>query len=68
MDMDRANRRIMRELDSELKDTLDRLSANLDRVAILAGALAGFARSVPDYAPKFHNMSQVNLRKHELGR
>ena len=68
MATDGANARIMRELDSELKDTLSRLSANLDRVEILAGALAGFARSVPDYEPKFHHLRHVSLRKHELGR
>ena len=68
MATDNANARIMRELDTELKDTLDRLSANLDRVKILAGALAGFARSVPEYEPKFHHLSRVSLRKHELGR
>jgi hypothetical protein len=68
MATDSANARVMRELDSELKDTLDRLSVNLDRVEILAGALAGFARSVPEYEPKFHHVNQVSLRKHELGR
>jgi hypothetical protein len=68
MAMDSANPRIMRELDGELKDLLERLSANLDRVEILAGALVGFARSVPDYEPKFHHMSRTSLPDHELRR
>ena len=51
---------------SELDRVLDTLNADLDRVAILTGALAGFSRPVPDYEPMFRHLRARPLVEHEL--
>lgn len=59
---------VLNELTNELNSALDKVHADLDRVAILTGALAGFSRPVPDYEPRFHHLSRMALPEHELGR
>lgn len=63
----KPNTRILRDLDDALERMMDRLDVDLDRVQILAGALAGFVRPVPDYEPRFHHLRQAMLNAHELG-
>jgi hypothetical protein len=51
---------------NELHSSLDTLRFDLDRIEILAAALAAFSRPVPDYEPIFQHMRQ-ELNAHELG-
>ena len=53
---------------NDLNRALDTLNADLDRVAILSGALAGFSRPVPDYEPWFHHLTHSGLAEHKLDR
>ena len=50
----------------DLQRALDAMRADLDRVEILAAALAAFSRPVPDYEPAFRHMQHLALREHEL--
>jgi hypothetical protein len=51
----------------DLHRALDAMRADLDRVEILAAALAAFSRPVPDYEPAFRHMQHLTLSEHELG-
>jgi len=62
------NPAILRDLTRELNRALDRLNTQLDRVAILIGALAAFSRPIPDYEPAFRHLDRLALSEHELGR
>jgi hypothetical protein len=50
----------------ELKRALDDMSGDLMRVELLAAAITGFSRPVPDYEPRFHHLGQLRLTAHEL--
>ncbi len=52
---------------AELQRTFDRMRVDLDRAEILTAALAGFAKPVPDYEPRFHHFGRARLSKHRLG-
>ncbi len=56
------------QLMTELRQTLDHMHADLDRVELLTAALVGFAQPVPDYEPSFQHFNRVRLSAHELGR
>ncbi len=56
------------QLMSELRQTLDHMHADLDRVELLAAAVVGFAQPVPDYEPIFQHFNRMPLSAHELGR
>jgi hypothetical protein len=51
----------------ELHSSLDTLRRDLDRIEILAAALAVFSRPVPDYEPTFRHLHEPGLNAHELG-
>ena len=51
----------------ELHRSLDTMRGDLDRIEILAAALAAFSRPVPDYEPTFRHIRQPALEAHELG-
>ncbi len=44
----------------------DNTRAELDRIEILAAALAGFNAPIPNYEPTFRHLPQLNLNVHEL--
>jgi hypothetical protein len=52
---------------TELRQTLDHMHADLDRVELLTAVLVGFAQPIPDYEPSFR-LDRVALSEHELGR
>ena len=52
---------------TELRQTLDHMHADLDRVELLTAALLGFAQPVPDYEPIFQHFNREPLSAHELG-
>lgn len=52
----------------ELRQTLDHMQAELDRIELLTAALHGFAQAVPDYAPSFQHLTRIPLSAHEIGR
>jgi len=51
---------------NELQRALDRISGELARVELLAAALAGLSRPVPEYEPRFHHLGPQRLTDHEL--
>jgi hypothetical protein len=51
----------------DLHRALDTMHTDLDRIDILAAALAAFRRPVPDYEPAFRHMPHLTLREHEIG-
>ena len=52
----------------ELRQTLDDMHADLDRVELLTAALHAFAQPVPDYEPSFqHIIARIPLGAHERG-
>jgi hypothetical protein len=51
---------------SELGRAFDKRRAELDRIELLAAALAAFSKPVPDYEPRFHHLRRVSLAAHEL--
>ena len=66
MTTQKTNAAILDELARELNRVLEKVHVDLDRVAILTGALAGFSRPVPDYEPTFRHWHRRALREHEL--
>jgi hypothetical protein len=50
----------------ELRQALDRVRADLDRIEILTGALNAFSKPVPDYEPKFRHISGLELTQHQI--
>ena len=63
-----ATEKLIDRIEDDLNCALATLNADLDRVAILTAALAGFSRPVPDYEPVFRHLNHLALDKHELGR
>ncbi len=53
-------------LTNELQRALDRINGELARVELLAAALAGLSRPVPEYEPRFHHLGPARLTDHEL--
>ncbi|MSO66411.1 MAG: hypothetical protein EXR03_07465 [Pseudolabrys sp.] len=51
----------------DLRRALDTTRADLDRVEILAAALSGFSKPIPDYEPGFHHMRHLTLDAHRIG-
>jgi hypothetical protein len=52
----------------EMQRALDRMRVELDRIEILAVALAAFAQPVPDYEPGFRHMRHLTASAIELKR
>jgi hypothetical protein len=50
----------------ELHRAVDNVRAEIDRIEILAAALAAFSQPVPSYDPYFHHMR--SLSAHMMGR
>ena len=50
----------------DLRQTLDRMNLELDRIEILTGALCAFAHPVPDYEPTFQHLKPMPPAR-ELG-
>lgn len=57
---------VAQRITEELQRKLATMSADLDRVEILAAALIGFSRPVPEYESAFHHVHPTTLREHEL--
>ena len=51
-------------LKSELNRAFEKTRANLDRIEILAAALAAFSAPVPNYEPRFHHLRRLNPAEH----
>lgn len=51
---------------SELNRAFEKTRAELDRIEILAAALAAFSAPIPSYEPRFHHLRPSNLAAHEL--
>lgn len=49
-----------------LRRALERTGKDLVRLEIMAAALAGFSRPVPDYEPRFHHYGRHMLTNHEI--
>ena len=62
-----ATEPVTQRMIEDLRRTLDRMSADLDRVEVLTAALHGFAQPIPDYEPTFRHFSHAQLTRHELG-
>lgn len=63
-----ATETVTHRLTGELRQALDDMHADLDRVELLTVALHGFAQPVPEYEPSFQHFNRVPLNAHELGR
>jgi hypothetical protein len=55
------------QIKRDLHRAVDAMRADLDRIEILAAALAAFSRPIPDYEPAFRHMHHLTLSEHELG-
>jgi hypothetical protein len=51
---------------SELNRAFEKTRVELDRIEILAAALAAFSAPIPSYEPRFHHLRRLNLAAHEL--
>ncbi len=51
---------------SELNRAFEKTRAELDRIEILAAALAAFSAPIPNYEPRFRHLRRSNLAAHEL--
>ena len=51
---------------SELNRAFEKTRVELDRIEILAAALAAFSAPIPSYEPRFHHLRQLNLAANEL--
>jgi len=49
---------------SELNRAFEKTRADLERIEILAAALAAFSQPIPGYEPRFHHLRR--LSPHEL--
>jgi hypothetical protein len=50
----------------DLQRAIDKIRGELARVELLAAALAGLSRPVPEYEPRFHHLGPQRLTDHEL--
>jgi hypothetical protein len=57
---------VLERLKGDLGGALHDVYADLERVEILAAALYGFSRPVPDYEPTFRHVSPAQLTRHEI--
>jgi len=55
------------QIRDELGCVVDMLNNDLDRLEIVAGALAGLSSPVPDNEPWFHHLHGPALCRYELG-
>ena len=53
-------------VNSELGRAFEKTRAQLDRIELLAAALAAFSKPVPDYEPRFQHLRRVSLAAREL--
>jgi hypothetical protein len=51
----------------EINRALENVRAEIDRIEILAAALAAFARPVPEYEPGFQHLRHLTAHAQELG-
>lgn len=51
---------------SELGRAFEKRRAELDRIELLAAALAAFSKPIPDYEPRFQHLRRVSHAAHEL--
>jgi hypothetical protein len=51
---------------NDLQRAIDNIRGELARVELLAAALAGLSRPVPEYKPRFHHLGPQRLTDHEL--
>ena len=51
---------------SELGRTFEKRRAELDRIELLAAALAAFSKPIPDYEARFLHLRRVSHAAHEL--
>jgi hypothetical protein len=51
---------------SELNRAFEKTRADLERIEILAAALAAFSQPIPGYEPRFHHLRRGSTRTHEL--
>jgi hypothetical protein len=56
----------MERLKGDLGGALRNVHAELERVEILAAALYGFSKPIPDYEPAFQHVAPRQLDRHEL--
>jgi hypothetical protein len=56
----------MERLKGDLGGALRNMHVELERVEILAAALYGFSKPVPDYEPTFQHIAPGQLQRHEL--
>ncbi len=52
----------------DLRDVLDTMRADLDRVELLATALSVFSRPIPAYEPRFNHLHHLAMGAKELGK
>jgi len=55
------------QITEDLNRVLDLLNNDLDRLEIVAGALAGLSSPVSDYEPWFQHLHGPGLPRYELG-
>jgi hypothetical protein len=53
-------------LKRELQRAVERIRTELDKIDLLSGAMAAFAKPVPDYEPGFRHMRHVTASVLEL--
>ncbi|HEY2758610.1 MAG TPA: hypothetical protein VGJ01_23100 [Pseudolabrys sp.] len=51
----------------EINNALDNVRAEIDRIEILAAALAAFARPIPEYESGFQHLRHLTVHAQELG-
>ena len=51
---------------NELNRAFDKTRADLDRIEILAAALAAFSAPIPGYEPRFHHLQRLTGKAKEL--
>lgn len=56
----------MERLEGDLGGALHNVRAELERVEILAAALYGFSKPIPDYEQTFQHVAPGQLNCHEL--
>jgi hypothetical protein len=56
----------MERLKGDLGGALHNVRAELERVEILAAALYGFSKPIPDYEPTFQHVAPGQLNRHEI--
>jgi hypothetical protein len=53
-------------VESKLGRAFEKTRAELDRIELLAAALAAFSKPIPDYEPRFQHLGGASRGAHEL--